>query len=83
MPSQNFQIGKITDKDLQEFLTRETFQKFYIEEQAKVKSLVLVDEGRTTERVNPPVKGQRKLFDELESIYELKDIYRFNEQMVP
>ena len=44
---------------------------------------MIIDQGRTTERVNPPAKQQRKLFDELESIYELKDLYRFNEQMVP
>ena len=68
---------------MQDFLTRDTFQRYYIEEQAKVKSLVIIDQGRTTERVNPPAKQQRKLFDELESIYELKDLYRFNEQMVP
>ena len=85
MPSQNFQIGRITDKDLQDFYSRETFQRYYIEDSAKIKSLVIIDteDGRTTERNNPPQKKFRKLFDESESIYELRDMYRFDEFSAP
>ena len=78
MPSQNLSIGKITDADLQKFMTLEYYRKYYQEENARISSLLQI-ESLSQERPNPPDIKTRRVYEEHESVYELKNMYRFGE----
>ena len=74
MPSQNLSIGKVTDADLQKFMTLEYYRKYYQEENARISSLLQI-ESLSHERPNPPDIKTRRVYEEHESVYELSLIH--------